>query len=95
MTDIYQVKVKGALAGKWSDWFNDMTIEVQHVGDGTSITTLTGPVADQARLRGIVSRMWDLNLTIVSVCRVRAGETPRPTLNEEVDNGKTPENGVA
>ncbi len=63
MTDVYQVKVKGALDEQWSDWFTDMTVEVEIASDGTSITTLTGPIADQARLRGIVSKIWDLNLT--------------------------------
>jgi hypothetical protein len=55
-----------------------MTIEVERAGDGTSITTLTGPVADQARLRGIVSKIWDLNLTVISVNQIESGGNPRP-----------------
>jgi hypothetical protein len=70
MTRIYQVKVIGALDDRWSDCFNGMTIQVESAGDGASITTLAGPVADQAKLRGILSRIWDLNLTLVSVTRI-------------------------
>ncbi len=77
MTDSYQIKVKGTLDEQWSDWFNDMTIEVESASDGTSITTLTGPVADQVKLRGIVSKIWDLNLTVISVNRI---ESERPHL---------------
>jgi hypothetical protein len=73
MTEMYEVKVKGTLDEQWSDWFNGMTIEVESAGDGTSITTLTGSVADQARLRGIVSKLWDLNLTLISVTRIGPG----------------------
>jgi hypothetical protein len=69
MTEIYQVKVKGVLDDRWSDWFNGMEIDVESTSDGKPITTLTGPVADQARLRGIVSRLWDLNLTLLSISR--------------------------
>jgi hypothetical protein len=70
MPEIYQVKVRGVLDDRWSDWFHGMEIQVENTGDGTPITTLTGPVADQARLRGIVSKIWDLNLTVISVGRI-------------------------
>jgi len=58
MTDgreICQIKVKGVLDEKWSDWFNGMTITLE-----SGITTLSGAVADQARNRGILSKIWDL-----------------------------------
>jgi hypothetical protein len=61
----YQIKVKGRLDERWSDWFNEMTIEIE--SDDPSVTRLTGLVIDQARLRGIVSKLWDLNLTVVAV----------------------------
>jgi hypothetical protein len=47
-----------------------MTITVELAGDGTPITALTGSVADQAALRGILNRLWDLNLTVISVVPV-------------------------
>jgi hypothetical protein len=69
MPQFYVVKVVGALTDSWSDWFSDMEIQVHRTTHGPTMTTLTGPVADQARLRGIVSKLWDLNLTIVSINR--------------------------
>jgi len=61
----YQIKVKGRLDERWSDWFNEMAIEIE--SDDPPVTRLTGLVIDQARLRGIVSKLWDLNLTVVAV----------------------------
>ncbi len=67
---IYQIRVQGWLDDSWSDWFAGLTIA--HAGqrgrDATS--TLTGLVADQPALRGILGRIWDLNLTLVSVMRI-------------------------
>lgn len=63
-TATYQIKVQGKLDDKWADWFSGMTIK--HEGD---VTTLTGAVADQSALRGILDRIWNLNLTLISVAR--------------------------
>ncbi len=59
---VYQIKVQGRLDKSWSGWFSGMAITVE--GD---TTTLTGAVVDQAALRGILSRLWDLNLALISV----------------------------
>ncbi len=59
---VYQIKVEGRLDESWSGWFNSMAIAFE--GD---TTTLTGAVVDQAALRGILSRLWDLNLALISV----------------------------
>jgi hypothetical protein len=72
--ECYQIKVKGALDEKWSDWFNGMAVTSESASDGPPITTLTGTVADQARLRGILSKIWDLNLTLISVTHVEPEE---------------------
>jgi len=66
----YQIKVLGRLDEHWSAWFGEMAIAVERKGDGTPITTLTGEVADQVALRGILSRLLDLNLTLISVAQV-------------------------
>ena len=66
----YQIRVRGKLDKRWSDWLDGMTMAFKRVDDGTYITTLTGTVADQARLRGILSKLWDANLTLLSVTRV-------------------------
>jgi hypothetical protein len=63
-TATYQIKVQGKLDDKWADWFSGMTIKYE--GD---VTTLTGAVADQSALRGILDRIWNLNLTLISVAR--------------------------
>ena len=66
----YSIRVRGKLEESWSDWLSDMTVTVALAGDGTPITALTGSVADQAALRGILNRLWDLNLTVISVVPV-------------------------
>ncbi len=65
----YQIQVEGKLDEGWSEWFRDMTVTFERASDGSPITTLTGPVADQAALRGILNRIWDLHLTVLSVTR--------------------------
>ena len=64
----YLIKVEGELDRSWSGWFSGLTVTYQ---DGVS--TLTGHVADQAALRGILTKIWDLNLTLISVNRVKPG----------------------
>jgi hypothetical protein len=68
--DIYQIKVLGQLKESWSDWLGGMAITSEHTGSGVSITTLIGVVDDQARLRGILCKIWDLNLVVVAVNRI-------------------------
>ena len=66
---IYQIQVQGQIGKRWSHWFPDMNITHQPSADGKFVTTLSGPVPDQAALRGILSKLWDLNLTLLSVIR--------------------------
>ena len=61
---IYRIQVRGALGEDWAGWFEGMTITVE---DG--ITTLAGPVADQPALHGLLVRIRDLGLTLLSVER--------------------------
>jgi hypothetical protein len=73
----YRIQVEGRIDASWSDWFQGM----EHVyQNGT--TTFTGFVADQAALRGILFKMWDLNLTVIAVNRI--GEPTNPV----TQNGK-------
>ncbi len=58
----YQIRVEGQLNSHWSHWFEGMTIDY----DGNT-TILTGPVADQSHLHGMLHRIRDLNLTLISV----------------------------
>ncbi len=63
----YEITIQGRLDEDWSDWFGGMAIEVENRSGNVPLTRLTGPVADQAALRGILSRLLDLNLTLISV----------------------------
>jgi hypothetical protein len=63
----YRIRLKGCLDEKWSDWFEQMAI----ASKGAE-TILTGPVTDQAALHGILIRIRDLNLTLLSVERLAA-----------------------
>jgi len=58
----YRIKLKSHLEGKWSDWFEGMVIS--HEG---AVTILSGQLEDQAALHGILNRIRDLNLTLLSV----------------------------
>ncbi len=59
---VYQIKVKGRLGNQWIDWFEGMTITFEG-----GITSITGPVTDQAALQGLLIRVRDLGLPLLSV----------------------------
>ncbi len=63
----YQIKVPGHLDESWSDWAGGMAITVESEGDGPPVTTLTGVVADQAALHGVLRRLYSLGLPLISV----------------------------
>lgn len=69
---VYKIKMQGRLDESWSGWFNGMTITL----DGDT-TTLTGAVADQSALRGILNKLWDLNLALISVTQIDRTETKK------------------
>ncbi len=71
----YVIKVQGKLDAGWKDWFNGMAVTSEESDDSTTFTILTGAVRDQSALRGILSRVWDLGLTLQSVTRL--DEDPR------------------
>jgi hypothetical protein len=70
----YQIKAQGQLDESWSDWFDQMTVTVECNADGLPVTTLTGPVIDQAALHGILRRINDLNLPLLSVEQIDVSE---------------------
>ena len=65
----YQISVEGRLDESWSGWFDGLTM-TSAAERGQPITILTGPIADQSALRGILNRIWDLNLIVISVERL-------------------------
>ena len=60
---IYQIRVKSHLGSEWTDWFGGLTITLKENGD----TLLTGPVIDQAALHGLLKKVRDLGMLLVSV----------------------------
>ncbi len=67
----YQIRVSGHLGSEWGEWFGDFTIDNQPNGEAT----LTGVVADQAALHGLLQQLFALNLTLIAVNRL---EPPAP-----------------
>lgn len=66
---VYEIRVKGHLGRGWAEWFGGMTITLEEGGD----TLLTGPVLDQAVLHGLLRKVRDLGMPLVSVTRVKSG----------------------
>ena len=65
--ELYEIRIKGHLDDRWADWFEGLTFTL--VRDGT--TLLDGPLTDQAALHGVLNRIRDLGLPIISVQRIR------------------------
>ncbi len=66
---VYQIRIKGQLDTQWANWFEGMTITLEDNGD----TLLTGSVVDQAGLHGLLKKVRDLGMPLVSVCPVESG----------------------
>jgi hypothetical protein len=66
---VYQIRVKGHLGSQWTNWFEGLTITLEEDGD----TLLTGPVIDQAALHGLLKRVRDSGMPLVSVNHVESG----------------------
>ncbi len=66
MVDTYRIRVSGHLDDRWSDWLGGLAIRREEGGT----TMLVGPVVDQAALHGVIARIRDLGLPLLSVRRV-------------------------
>lgn len=64
----YEIRLKGHLDDRWVEWFEGLTITLEDNGD----TLLTGPVVDQAALHGLLKKVRDLGMPLVSVCPVES-----------------------
>jgi hypothetical protein len=80
----YEIRVAGHLPAQWADWFEGLTITLEDNGD----TLLTGPVIDQAALHGLLRKVRDLGMPLVSVSPVESG--PSTTLG----TGQADQSGV-
>jgi hypothetical protein len=74
---MYRIRVQGSLDPNWSAWLESMSIVAEQQPNGCNSTVLTGRVVDQAALRGILTRIWDLNLDVISVTRI-GGKEDKP-----------------
>lgn len=68
---VYQIRIKGHLGSQWTDWFEGLTIILEDNGD----TLLTGPVTDQAALHGLIKKVRDLGMPLVSVTPLEPGSS--------------------
>jgi hypothetical protein len=66
---VYQVRIRGLLDDRWSDWFDGMTVSATDNGD----TLLTGPVEDQAALHGLLKKVRDGGMPLISVTCLEKG----------------------
>ena len=76
---VHEIKIKGHLDSQWTDWFEGLTISLDENGD----TLLTGPVIDQAALHGLLKKVRNLGMPLVSVNRVQVNESHPSSLKKE------------
>ena len=67
---VYQIRIKGYLGHQWTEWLEGLTITLEENGD----TLLTGMVIDQAALHGLLKKVRDLGIPLISVNRVNPGQ---------------------
>jgi hypothetical protein len=72
--EFYEIRIKGHLASSWSEVFDGMQISLTRGGE----TLISGAVVDQAALHGLLARIRDLNLTLISVIQVEPERTSHP-----------------
>ncbi|WKZ35055.1 MAG: DUF6326 family protein [Anaerolineales bacterium] len=76
---VYQIRIKGHLGSQWTDWFEGLTITLDKDGD----TLLTGPIVDQSALHGLLKKVRDLGMPLISVVQVQLDETHPYRSNKE------------
>lgn len=74
---IYQIRIGSQLSEHWTAWFDQMTLTKAENGD----TLFTGPVADQAALHGLLRKVRDLGLPLISVNQIQSGQEDMPDIS--------------
>jgi hypothetical protein len=77
----YEIRVSGHLASRWAEWFDGMTLTAGP--DGTSV--ISGMVPDQSALHGLLRKLGDLGVPLVSVTRAYPDDTDTPTATTPID----------
>ena len=75
---VYQIRIKGHLSRQWTDWFEGLTMTLEDNGD----TLLTGTVIDQAALHGILKKVRDLAIPLLSVKSVDPNQTGNQNIKD-------------
>jgi len=75
---VYQIRLKGHLGSQWTDWFEGLTITLKEDGD----TLLTGTVVDQSALHGLLKKVRDLGMPLVSVGPLEHGHSTTPGIGQ-------------
>jgi hypothetical protein len=79
---LYEIRLQGHLDARWAAWFDGLSLS--HDSNGTSV--LFGPIADQAALHGLLRRVRDLGLPLLSVMQVDPKQANDPDVNAGTDH---------
>lgn len=67
---VYRIEISGHLDAHWISWFEPMEIATKHDANGRPVTVLIGPVNDPSELRGLLAKIWDLNIELISLKQI-------------------------
>ena len=80
---LYEICIRGHLTDEWANWFDGLTITLEENGH----TLLTGPVTDQAALHGLLRKVRDLGLPLLSVNRLKPDQADTPGAKQTIEPG--------
>jgi hypothetical protein len=83
---IYQIRIQGHLSSEWTDWFEGLSISLEDNGE----TLLSGPVVDQAALHGLLRKVRDLGMVLLSVMCMQPGQANALASGYAAEKGDPP-----